>query len=265
MCLKTDLHCHTEFSYDSRANPEDVVRAALEKGVAVLAITDHYDVDYADCGMKMEMDFALRKKTILSLKEKYRGKIKVIFGIELGQPYNYPEISQKIVLENGFEFVIGSVHSLKGVPDFYYLDYSKMDDQGMIENLYERYLRDLYKLTGVPYIDTIAHITYPVRYIRDSGKELDIEKYFPEYRRIFESAVANDKMIEINTSEIRKGVNFGAAEKQLFSLYREAGGRYVTVGADAHNAVHVACDFEEAEKLAQCCGLEIFRDVKEKY
>ena len=42
-----DLHCHTRSSFDSLAAPEDVVRAAAQRGLTHLTITDHDRIDGA--------------------------------------------------------------------------------------------------------------------------------------------------------------------------------------------------------------------------
>ena len=42
--MKCDLHCHTSFSYDSWAKPGEMVKAAIEKGIDCLAITDHNEI-----------------------------------------------------------------------------------------------------------------------------------------------------------------------------------------------------------------------------
>jgi predicted metal-dependent phosphoesterase TrpH len=42
-----DLHCHTNASFDSLSRPEDVARAAAERGLTHLVITDHDRIDGA--------------------------------------------------------------------------------------------------------------------------------------------------------------------------------------------------------------------------
>jgi predicted metal-dependent phosphoesterase TrpH len=39
--LKVDLHCHTNFSYDSNIDPIELIKKCKEKGIDHLAITDH--------------------------------------------------------------------------------------------------------------------------------------------------------------------------------------------------------------------------------
>ncbi len=42
-----DLHCHSRGSFDSLANPNSIMKAALKRGLTHLAITDHDRVDVA--------------------------------------------------------------------------------------------------------------------------------------------------------------------------------------------------------------------------
>ena len=42
-----DLHCHTDFSFDSLSKPRDVVRAAATRGLTHLAVTDHDRIEGA--------------------------------------------------------------------------------------------------------------------------------------------------------------------------------------------------------------------------
>ena len=42
-----DLHCHSKGSFDSLSSPKDMVKAAVDRGLTHLAITDHDRVDVA--------------------------------------------------------------------------------------------------------------------------------------------------------------------------------------------------------------------------
>ncbi len=42
--MKCDLHCHTNYSYDSNASPKEMVKAALKKGIDCLVISDHGEI-----------------------------------------------------------------------------------------------------------------------------------------------------------------------------------------------------------------------------
>lgn len=265
-----DLHCHTYYSHDSNADLNEIVNTAVEKGISVLALTDHLDLDFGDYGMTLDIDLVARKNEILALKEEYRKKITLIYGIELGQPLNYPELAEKAVKDGGFEFVLGAIHNLKNMPDFYYINYSKLNFEnkneiGLANNLFKRYLDDTYVLTTLPYIDSVAHCTYPCRYMKAGGLDFDITPFYPDYERIFKSIVKNGKMLEINTSNIRRGFGFTMPDADLLQLYKDCGGKYVTIGSDAHRPHEVGADIEVGYKKATEIGLEVVTEIKEKY
>ena len=44
--MRADCHMHTYFSGDSEAKPEDMVLAAIDKGLEAICFTDHEDIDY---------------------------------------------------------------------------------------------------------------------------------------------------------------------------------------------------------------------------
>ncbi|MCL2436960.1 MAG: PHP domain-containing protein, partial [Clostridiales bacterium] len=41
-----DYHTHSSFSYDSSTKVDEMIEAAIKKGIKEIAITDHYDPDY---------------------------------------------------------------------------------------------------------------------------------------------------------------------------------------------------------------------------
>ena len=41
MRVVADFHIHTKYSYDSFLEPKDVIKAAMLRGIKVIAITDH--------------------------------------------------------------------------------------------------------------------------------------------------------------------------------------------------------------------------------
>ena len=44
--MRADCHMHTYFSGDSEAKPEEMVLAAIDKGLEAICFTDHEDIDY---------------------------------------------------------------------------------------------------------------------------------------------------------------------------------------------------------------------------
>ena len=119
---KIDLHMHTLGSFDAERTAPEMCEAAIENFLATIAITDHFDVDFYE-EHNLDERQRLSREGVLSAREKYSDKIRVLRGIELGQPvYDLP-LTEKAIERYEYDFVIGSIHNLRNMPDFSNLDY----------------------------------------------------------------------------------------------------------------------------------------------
>lgn len=71
-----DLHNHTKFSYDGSNTPEEIIENAINHGIDVIGISDHQ----FSIGSALSEYF----EYIQHCKIKYRDKIKVLCGLEIG-------------------------------------------------------------------------------------------------------------------------------------------------------------------------------------
>ena len=78
--IRADLHVHTNWS-DARASMEDMVQAAIKRGLKVLAITDHSVGTNGVNGLD-EKRLKEQAVEIQKLREKYSGIITLLHGIE---------------------------------------------------------------------------------------------------------------------------------------------------------------------------------------
>jgi len=240
-----DSHMHTGFSFDGRDSADSLCQAAIAKGLSGIAITDHYDVDGMVEDYYRQYDAAAAEAAILEAKEKYRGVLRVSYGIELGQPYTYPETAKKLLAEHPFDFVLGSLHNLRGVPDFSLMKYEGMS-ANLRAQLWERTL-DEYQLL----LDTdshgcafhsLAHINYPQRYFLLAGVDFPMHNYYDRISHIYRQIIDRGIALEVNTSGLRKGLGITLPGADLLRLYRDCGGELITIGSDAHFTEDVGAD-----------------------
>lgn len=97
--------------------------------------------------------------------------------------------------------------------------------------------------------DVLGHIDFPKRYY---GEIYYVEA---EIREIFERLLEKNRIIEINTSSLRKRHSETMPGKELLEIYRDCDGRYITVGSDAHEEQDVGADCETTQELAKEIGL----------
>ena len=252
---RIDLHMHTESSFDGHYPAELMCGAAVKNELAIIAITDHFDVDFFE-----EHRLDSRQKSsyedIISAKEKFSAKIKVLRGIEMGQPtYDLP-LTEKSLARFEYDFVIGSIHNLRKTPDFCELDYQNLT-QDEVYSLLEKYFEEELILAKWNGFDTFAHLTYPMRYIVQSGRfNTDLSRFDDVTDEIFKTLIANGKALEINTSGLRQPIGKTMPTENYVRRFRELGGEFLTLGSDAHFTEHVGAGIDEGYAIAESCGFE---------
>jgi histidinol-phosphatase (PHP family) len=110
-----DYHTHSFFSDDSSTPMSDMIDAACRLGIKEIAVTDHYDPDYIDRSYPFELDFTGYHKTLNEVKEKYKNRIKVLKGIEIG--IQHGETMEKCIRTArsfDYDFILGSIHCAEG-------------------------------------------------------------------------------------------------------------------------------------------------------
>jgi predicted metal-dependent phosphoesterase TrpH len=82
-----DLHCHTHFS-DGLLSPEAVIARAKERGVAVLAITDHDTIAALGIAQKAAMDVGITLITGIEFSSQWgKGGVHIVgLGVDVNSP-----------------------------------------------------------------------------------------------------------------------------------------------------------------------------------
>lgn len=235
MAYMADQHTHSHYSMDSENPIDKMCEAAVAQGLSELVITDHLDINSNDMLARLESPFDIDGSytALCAAREKYKGVLKVGVGVELGQAHDIPALAKEVLDTHSYDQVIGSVHNLRGMPDFYLMAFHKIT--GRQCNLFlEQYFKELEEIVDLGYFDTLAHLTYPLRYFAEGGHTMSLEPHMSIIKRIFEKLIAMGKALEVNTSGWRKDMGCTLPDYDILKLYYEMGGRLITVGSDAH-------------------------------
>lgn len=246
-----DMHTHSIHSFDGNHSCDALCESAVEKGFRAIAITDHCDID----GEDIDIDKLCRNqlKDIVSAQKKYKGRLAVISGIEIGQGIYRKEKTDYLLDKYRYDFVLGSIHNLEGMEDFYFLDYSQYD----IDELLTRYFTDLIKLVEWGRFDSLAHLTYPLRYIAAREKiNVDMSRYSKLTDEILSLLAKNKKSLEINTSGLFMEMQNTLPDISYIKRFRELGGEFVTIGSDSHYAEKVGQGIIQGMDTAKQAGFE---------
>jgi len=254
-----DMHTHSDNSFDGHHSCVLLCEGTIDNGGRGIAITDHCDIDDKTYDFRA---FSLNQYVqSYSAKKAFEGKILVMQGLELGQGIYEKEKSLDILDSYNYDFILGSIHNLKDTPDFYYLDYN--DDN--IDELLSKYFEAELELAEWDKTDSLAHLTYPLRYICGRDKlEVDLAKYSEIIDAIFETLIKNKKSLELNVSGLFTEFNNTMPTVELIKRYYDLGGRYITVGTDSHYYNKVCIGIDRGYDLLKKCGFSAFTIYKNR-
>lgn len=248
-----DTHTHSINSFDGNHSCIEMCQGTINNGGIGIAITDHCDID----GMKDEC-WSFQDKQFFEVsqaKAEFKNKLKVYHGVELGQGIFEKELSERFLEKYDFDFVLGSIHNLKDMEDFYFLDYSKYD----IYSLLDEYFNALLELVNWNKTDSLAHLTYPLRYIvAREHFNVDLKKFNDIIEEIFSVLIKNDKALELNVSGLSMDMNDTLPNKAYIKKFHDMGGKYITVGSDSHFLNKACYNIDKGYDILLSCGYKHF-------
>lgn len=254
-----DTHTHSIHSFDGNHSVEKMCESAILIGAKGICISDHCDIGMKDYDL---LSFAEKQyNDTLDYKNKYAGKIDLLLGIELGQAIYDKKISNHILEKYNYDFVLGSIHNLDNMEDFYFLDYKKYD----VENLLKDYFLAILELAKWDVTDSIAHLTYPLRYIvAREHIDVDISKYYDIIDEIFDTIIKNNKALELNVSGLFMDMKDTLPNKSLIKRFHDMGGKYVTVGSDSHYYDKICNGIDLGLDILKECGFDYYTIFKNR-
>ncbi len=233
-----DIHSHTKFSPDSGEEPENLVLAAISAGCKTLGFSEHLDYDYVVNNMEVIMtDVRAYFENAMRLKEKYRGKINLLCGIEFGYDKKAEGHYTEILKQYPFDYVINSVHVVKG-KDCYFQPY--FEGKTKIE-AYGGYIDNVALSVNACFdYQIIGHIGYVIRNAPYGDNALNYSDYKDKLDTILRDIIKNNKALEINTN-VREAGTVTLPPYGIINKYYDMGGRLFTYGSDCHSAQRL-CD-----------------------
>ncbi len=261
--MRADYHLHCEFSDDSVELMETQVEQGVRIGLDEMCFTDHVDYgikrdwddpkgvireDVTENGETLHkalanVDYPKYFEKIDRLRSDYGDKISIRAGLEFGiQSHTVPEYSRLFErYRDRLDFVLFSMHQV-GDKEFWTGDFQKGRSQKEYNELYyEEILKtmQLYKDYSV-----LAHLDLIVRY--DEQGVYPFENVRDIIAEILKQAIRDDKGIELNTSSWKYGLSDTQPSRAILRLYKDLGGRIITVGSDAHKKEFLGDHFDDA-------------------
>jgi histidinol-phosphatase (PHP family) len=235
--LPLDAHLHTNLSPDSDVVIDVYAAAALERGIAELAITDHVDFEPGAPAFGYAT-FVDRERMVRQAADRWGPQgVAIRFGAELTYDRQWETDIRHHLARHAYDFTIGSVHDR--VDSVYGPSRVRTWVEGRsLAEIVAPSFDEVEAAARSGLFDALGHLDVVKRYLhpyvsRETLAEAG-ELYEPILRALLDSGTA----LEINTSGLRHPVGETYPSASIVRRFRELGGRAITVGSDAHRAEH---------------------------
>ena len=251
---------------------EDVVIDAINKGLQEICFTDHVDygikrdyddprgIVYRQCDLVKpniillaNVNYPEYYKKITELQKKYKNKIQIKLGLEFGMQKHTIDKYEILFKKYPFDFIILSVHQQDDL-ETWTQDYQKGKTQKEYNEGYYNEL--LYLVKNYHNYSVLGHLDLIVRY--DLQGKYPFELVKPIIEEILKEVIKDGKGIELNTSYHRYRVGDLTPSKDILKLYKELGGRIITIGSDSHKPEHLGAYIEEGREELRKLGFKEF-------
>ena len=246
-----DYHMHSNFSNDSKADMEDMIKRSIDLGLKEICFTDHVDYDL-DSDDSFGIDYNKYFDKIQSLQNKYKDNISIKKGIEIGLQKQIIDKCNNDINKYPFDFVICSQHAINR-SESYFGNFSLDKTQ---HEAYEYYYKELYDIIKVyKNYSVLGHLDLVKRY-GNYGKVLDDKPFDDIIEAILKQAIYDGKGIEVNTSCYRYNLPDLTPSRHILNMYKDLGGEIITTGSDSHNPAQIAYNFDYIYSYLQSIGFK---------
>ena len=254
--MTADYHLHSYFSGDSKTPTEAMVKEGVARGLSLLCLTEHLDLDYPYSDTKFDLDTEAYFQEMRQLQDAYRDQLEIRVGAELGLQPHLGDAYRSWLSDRSFDFLIGSTHLVDRLDPYYPDFWASFDASSGIA----RYLDvTLQNIRAFDDFDVYGHIDYIVRYIPQGERVFSYKRHAEQVDAILRLLIEKGKGIEINTGGYKAGLSEPNPCHDVLRRYRELGGEIITMGSDAHTTEYVAYRFEDAREVLRECGFRYLR------
>ncbi|MEP0775018.1 MAG: histidinol-phosphatase HisJ family protein [Acidobacteriota bacterium] len=257
MSFLCDTHTHTARCGHAGGRDEEYIEGAIARGLNAVAVTDHVPFywlppDRHDPTLAMAPEELPRYvEAVLALKERYRGRIEVLLGLEADYVAGQEERLARLLESYPFDVVLGSVHWLDG----WWVDAPSSLPRyrlgaAEVERIWAEYARTVIAAAASGLFDVLAHLDLPKKFgFRPSLPFAGAQE------EVVEAVAAAGCAVELSSAGRRKPVGEDYPSPELLAALTAAGVPLV-LSSDAHAPAEVGWGFEQLLATARAAGVD---------
>ena len=176
-------------------------------------------------------------------QQKYASSISIKKGLEFGIQSITVDAYEKLYAsyQDDLDFVLFSMHQVNNL-EFWTQDFQKGKTQ---KEYNDEYYKEIYQTMQMfHHYSCLAHLDLLARYDENGIYPFENEKDI--IAEILKYAIRDGKGVEINTSSWKYGLKDTQPSRAILKLYKDLGGKIITVGSDAHETRYLASHIKDA-------------------
>jgi histidinol-phosphatase (PHP family) len=253
--LPLDSHLHTDRSPDSNVPIDAYAAAAVERGIAEIAITDHVDFERGAPAFEYA-SFADRERTVREAAERWADRgVRIRFGVELTYDRAWEQDIRAHLARYPYDFTIGSVHD-RVVSPYHRSTVAAWATSRPLAEVVAPYFDEVEAAARSGLFDAIGHIDGVKRYLHPHVTPADLAAAPDLYEPILRALVDGGTALEVNTSGLRYPIAETFPHPSIVARFRALGGRAVTIGSDAHRADQFGWGLRDGYDIVAAAGFD---------
>jgi len=240
-----DYHAHSTFSYDGRSTVNDLCERAVELGFREVGFSEHVDFDPSDEGFGF-FDDCRYESAVNEAQRLFGDKLVVRRGVEVDYQSRFEEQIRRWLRGKRFDFVIGSVHYVKGE-----IIGSRLVAKRSLKEIYDEYFSEVQSSVDSCLFDVVGHLDVVSKYVSDHTFQRKNAEYGTKMDSILKSVIDKEIFLEVNTkpSVLEHGSHETLPSREAILRYFGFGGTRISVGSDAHAKEELGIGIGEAFKF----------------
>jgi len=253
--VDADLHVHSEWSWDApHGAMAATCRQALDLDLKAVTFSEHADYSQLTQGARLDVEGYL--ESVERCQRQFPG-LAIMTGVELGEPHRFPAEAGAVLARGSFDLVLGSVHSV--IVGGNVLEVSELDADQLIgpEALVRTYCEEVIGLIEGPVpFEILTHFEYHRRFWPGRWPPYRSQDHREPIEQVLRAAAGRGLVLEFNTTRGGDPDRALCPGPEVVTWWREAGGKAISFGSDAHDPTKVAAGFGLAATLAAQAGFQ---------
>ncbi len=250
----TDYHLHTIYSFDTSITVDERCAWAIKNGIDEICLTDHIENLHNHIDGYTVPDYKNLILDVNNARDKYKNKLKIKIGGELGFYYTLLNEADEIITSLDLDYVLGSCHQVRDLRMSPTSELYCSNDKINAYNIYFEFILEV--LQKYNNFDCHGHLDDIARYNNYPNKDFIYHEHKEIIDKILKLTAEKGKGLEINIGSVFYNLKQFHPTIEVLQAFRQFGGEIVTIGSDTHDLEDVNRNLILAQEMLKSSGFE---------